>query len=316
MEQALEAKARAVTRPVVVSFPLSVPLAPSRQFIEEGKIGHPEHVLATNYVNYGTIYFDCHYRDYQVTQGLIVQKGTHDLDALMYLMGSSIVRVATIATRGRVFGGNKPAGLVCSKCDEADRCLESPKNRTRNVSGGVLWDHPCVFGSDIGTPQTGMNEDSSSVLFEFASGVHGVYTQVFYSRRDASRRGAIISGYGGTLDFDWYRNDIRYVRHHQPFSDTVSAPVGASHFGGDMELAHDFISLVKGTGKSRTPMWTGLQSVYACLAASESADRGSFVKVRQVAEELREREGAGSPSPAAPRGARPAHEGLASGRTQ
>ena len=55
-----------------------------------------------------------------------------------------------------------------------------------------------------------------------------------------------------------------------------------SHFGGDLELAYDFIGLIQGKTKSRTPIEVGLQSVYACLAAKESAHSGAFVKVRQV----------------------------------
>ena len=73
-----------------------------------------------------------------------------------------------------------------------------------------------------------MNEDSSSALLEFASGAHGVYTQVFYARRDAATRGATISGYRGTLSFDWYTNELKRVRHHAPFSDTIKAGGGAS----------------------------------------------------------------------------------------
>jgi len=268
----------------VVSFPLRVsPLCVlARQYIEEGAVGSPEHVLGVNYVPYGTCYFDCWYRDYSITQGLFLQKATHDFDYTMYLMDSNIVRVSAMATKGRVFGGTKKPGLICSKCREQETCLESPQNRKRNLSGGIGGDHPCVFGSDIGSPETGMNEDSSSALIEFASGAHGAYTQVFYSRRDAGARGATVSGYLGTVGFDWYTNQLKRVRHHAPFTDTVKAGEGQSHFGGDHELAIDFINLVRGKGKSRTPIWAGLRSVYACLAAKGAAETGRTVKVRQV----------------------------------
>ena len=124
---------------VVVSFPLRVsPLCDlAHQYIKEGAVGRPEHIMAVNYVPYGTGYWDGHYRDFPVTQGLFIQKATHDFDYMMFLMGASITRVAAMACYGRIFGGNKPAGLVCSKCDEADTCLESPRNRTRNLSGGT-----------------------------------------------------------------------------------------------------------------------------------------------------------------------------------
>ncbi len=286
MEQAeaLEKAYEKARCPVVVSFPLRVsPLCLKvHELLTTGSVGRIEHVMASNYVSYGSVYFDHEYRNFEMTRGLFLQKATHDLDYLMFLVGSPIVQVAAMANYGRVFGGTKPAGLVCSACDEKATCPESPGNRHRHRSGGVVHDHPCVFGEDIGSPPN-MNEDCSSALLRFANGVHGVYTQVFISRRDAHTRGASISGYDGTVTFDWYANKIRRVRHHEPFSDTIDAGEGLSHFGGDDELALDYLDLVTGRSKiSRTPIETGLQSVYSCLAAKQSAETGSFVNVRQV----------------------------------
>jgi predicted dehydrogenase len=271
---------------VVVSFPLRVsPLcALARQYIESDAVGEPLHVHAVNYVPYGTVYWEEVYRDYAVTGGLFLQKATHDFDYLMYLMGQSITRVAATATRGRIFGGHKPAGLRCSACDETDTCPESPANRRRNGSGGSLSDHPCLFSVDSGSGSQ-LNEDCSSALLEFADGSHGVYSQVFYARRDAGARGATVSGYDGTVGFDWYTNELTRVRHHQPFSATERAGEGMSHFGGDMALAEDFLAVVNGTGTSRTRIEAGIQSVYACLAARASAEGAGFVDVRQVGAE-------------------------------
>ena len=156
---------------VVVSFPLRVsPLCMlTRQYIEEGAIGSPEHILGTNYVPYGMGYWDGGYRNYTITQGLFLQKATHDFDYMCYLMGSSVVRIAAMWTLQRVFGGKKAPGLVCSKCKEAETCLESPENRKHNGSGGTLNDHPCTFSIDCGTPKTGTNEDSSSALVDTGS---------------------------------------------------------------------------------------------------------------------------------------------------
>mgnify|MGYP006280676523 CR=1 FL=1 len=286
MEQALKLERvfEAGDCPVTVSFPLRVsPLCEqTRGLLEEGAVGRPEHILGMNYVPYGTVYWEDGYRDYDVTQGLFLQKATHDFDYMMYLMDTPVVRVAAMMTCGRVFGGTKSAGLRCSGCDEARTCPESPENRRRNRSGGVQTDHLCDFGSDCGSSEKGMNEDSSSALLEFASGVHGVYTQVFYSRRDAARRGAVISGYEGTVSFDWRTNEISRVRHHAPFSDVIRGSADASHFGGDSELARDFAALIKHGEAPRAGIREGLQSVYACLAAKESARSGAFAEVRQV----------------------------------
>ena len=141
----------------------------------------------------------------------------------------------------------------------------------------------CVFGSDCGKPEDGtLNEDCSSALLEFASGAHGVHTQVFYARRDAGVRGATISGYMGTVRFDWYANELHRIRHHAPFSAVEKASGDASHFGGDMQLAYDFIGLIEDTSHPRAPITTGIQIAYACLAARESAQQGRYVDVRQV----------------------------------
>lgn len=268
---------------VVVSFPLRVsPLCiMARRLINDGAVGTPEHITGLNYVPYGTCYWEEGYRVYKITQGLFLQKATHDFDYMMFLMGSNIVRVAAMANWGRVFGGKKRAGLTCTKCNEQWRCLESPQNRNRSGAGGSD-DHLCDFSVDCGSPRTGMNEDCSSALVEFASGAHGIYTQVFFTRRDAAARGAIVSGYLGTVSFDWYKNDLKNVRHHEPFTDLLQPSAGASHFGGDTELALNFLNIIRGRAKSLTPITTGIQSVYACLAAKESSHKGRFVRVRQV----------------------------------
>lgn len=269
---------------VIVSFPLRVsPLCVlARDYIEGGAVGAPVHIHAVNYVPYGTCYWEAEYRNFRITQGLFLQKATHDFDYMSYLMGSPIVRVAAMATWGRVFGGRKRAGLVCSKCRERETCLESPQNRRRNATSGARSDHPCVFSVDSGSVETGTNEDCSSAVVEFASGAHGVYSQVFFARRDAGARGATVSGYLGTVGFDWYRNELKRVRHHAPFSALERAGEGASHFGGDEELGRDFIGLIRGTAKPRATIGDGLRSVYACLAAKESAEKGRFVRVRQT----------------------------------
>ena len=276
---------------VLVSFPLRVsPLCElAKNCLDSGGVGVKHHILATNYVPYGSVYWSEEYRNYKLTGGLFLQKATHDFDYMMYLMGAQIRAVSATAYYGGIFGGDKSPDLWCSACEERHTCPESPENRVRNGSGGGA-DHRCVFSTAVGTAKTGSvlsgtNEDASSALIEFASGAHGVYTQVFFSRRDAARRGSIISGYEGTVDFDWYRNELVRVRHHEPFTDRVTAGEGLSHFGGDAELARNFVALIEGRELSKAGIETGLRSVYACLAARESAATGVRVDVRSPGDE-------------------------------
>lgn len=270
--------------PVVVSFPLRVCslFEEAHNQILRGAVGKPQHIMADNYVNYGRVYWEQGYRYWDITRGLFMQKATHDFDYIIKLMGQRITRVAAMATRGHIFGGTKPAGLHCSACDEAATCPESPQNR-EPLELPFTDDHPCTFSVDCGSPETGTNEDSSSCVFEFEDGAHGIYTQVFYTLRDAHRRGAVISGYEGTLSFDLFKPGVQVVKHFEAKTETIaSAMEDDEHFGGDSALARNFIDVIQGRDISKSTLADGLQSVYTCLAATRSSQTGRFVPVRQV----------------------------------
>ncbi|MCF7689454.1 MAG: Gfo/Idh/MocA family oxidoreductase [Cephaloticoccus sp.] len=244
---------------VVVSFPLRVShlCVEAKRRLDAGAVGRVEHLLGVNYVPYGKVYFEGWYRDYRITQGLFLQKATHDFDYLALLAGAPIVRVAAMMARGRV---------------HRDSSLEP--------AGG---DPEAAYYPHIGTPETGMNEDSSSALLEFANGAKGVYTQVFYTRNSAATRGATISGLKGTLRFDWYGNDLRVVPHAEDTQPEIYRPAaGLEHFGGDAVLLANFRDVVRGKASSVSPLRAGLQSVHACLAAKRSAETGRFVDVPQI----------------------------------
>ena len=69
---------------------------------------------------------------------------------------------------------------------------------------------------------------------------------------------------------------MKYVRHHAPFSDVTKGAEGLGHFGGDDELAANFVDLIQGKAASKTPIQTGVQSAYTCLAAKQSAETGEL----------------------------------------
>lgn len=259
MEQALalEAAFRNSKCPVLVSFPLraSTLCRKTKELLNQGIVGRVEHVLATNYVAYGWGYFYGPYREYSITQGLFLQKATHDLDYLAYLIGTPIVRVAAMHSLGRVY-----------------RDSSTPKD---------LRDPEAIYYDNIGTPETGMNEDSSSALLEFADGTKGVYTQVFFAK-GVTRRGAVLSGTKGLLEFDWYQSQIKSTDYEQPIHSVTTIKREEDHWGGDPKLVQNFLNMVQNGAPPLSSIQDGLRSVYACLAAKESASTGHFVPVRQV----------------------------------
>ncbi len=263
-------------KPVLVSFPLRVSplLRKAKALIDAGELGTVEHAVVFNDVPYGDVYFGGWYRDYAETGGLFLQKATHDLDALSYLLDARPRRVAAMTSQ-RVWGGDHPFELMCKDCNEKLACPESPFNPDGLVddpNGNWKEWRKCLFADGI------RNEDSGNALLEFDTGVQASYTQNFFARRNAARRGARLYGYKATLEFDWYTGKILVHRHDKAVTDTFVPETGDAHFGGDIELVKNFAAMLRGA-PSIAPIDAGLLSAFTCLACRESAETRRFVEV-------------------------------------
>lgn len=263
---------------VVVSFPLRVtPLVQlAKEIIDSGRIGTVEHVQAWNNVPYGMCYYQLWYRDENETQGLFLQKATHDFDYINYLLNLRPVTVCAMNSK-RVYTGDKPAGLKCEDCKEWDTCLESPfhnyytKQECNEVAPNGLW---CGFAKDTG------NEDSGSAIVMYETGMHACYSQNFFARKTAGKRGATLFGYKGTLEFDWYTDEVKVHMHHNPRTETYKCnTTGASHGGGDTVLGDNFVRVIRGEQKSVSPISAGVLSALLCLKAKESAATNTFQEI-------------------------------------
>ena len=280
----LDAAAGSFSAPVVVSFPLRVsPLVHRvKEIIDSGTLGTIEHAVAFNDVPYGDGYFGGWYRDYAIVGGLFLQKATHDFDYLFHLLGSRPTQVAAMNSQ-RVWGKGgkkdpKPFDLMCKSCSEQADCSESPFSGEHSMldqDSKQKWkDHRmCLYAAEI------RNEDSGNALLEFASGVQASYTQNFFARGKAARRGARLYGYRGTIEFDWYTNKISIMRHDRKPDEVLDFSGAEEHFGGDAELCKDFLAAVRARTPTRTPLATGITSALACLWARESASRRTFCDI-------------------------------------
>lgn len=274
----LDAAFRGYRAPTVISFPLRLsPLCQvAKEIIDSGAIGTVEHVVATNDVPYGDVYFYGWYRNYEQVGGLFLQKATHDLDYISYLLGQKPKTLCAMKAQ-RVYGGDKPFDLRCTDCQEWETCPESPFNlhyrRFEGDSVNTQSKRMCLFSKGI------VNEDISNVIIEYESGAQASYTQNVFARHGAARRGARLYGYKGTLDFDWYANVIRVYRHQSPIEETLRPTGGMSHFGGDRELCLDFLRAMRDHAPSRTPIEAGILSALTCLWARESAESHRYCDV-------------------------------------
>ncbi len=264
---------------VVVSFPLRVtPLVQkAKEIIDSGQIGTVEHVEAWNDVPYGWDYYLTWYRDENETQGLWLQKATHDFDYINYLLGFKPTMLCAMTSK-QIYKGDKPAGLKCADCKDWDSCMESPYHLyySRCEIPEVKADERmCGFAVDTG------NEDSGSAIIRYETGMHVNYSQNFFVRRGAGRRGARLFGYKGTVEFDWYTDEVKVYMHHMPRIETYKTESGVmSHGGGDTVLVDSFVRMIRDGKPSVSPLSAGLLSVLMCLKAKESSLTNTFQEIK------------------------------------
>lgn len=264
---------------VVVSFPLRVtPLVQmAKEIIDSGKIGTVEHVEAWNDVPYAWCYYLLWYRDEVETQGLFLQKATHDFDYINYLLGFKPTMVCAMTSK-QIYKGDKPAGLKCKDCGDWDTCAEGPYHLyySKQEAGEVKAnDLMCGFAVDTG------NEDSGSAIVRYETGMHVNYSQNFFARKKAGRRGARLFGYNGTVEFDWYTDEVKVYMHQTPRVETYKMDTSASsHGGGDTVLVDNFVRVIRGEQKSVSPLSAGLLSVLMCMKAKESAATNTFQEIK------------------------------------
>ena len=277
MEQlrALDAAGKATAAQTVVSFPLraSLSVRKAKAIIDSGEIGEVQHVQAWNNVPYGAGYYHTWCRDESVTGGLFLQKATHDLDYIQYILGHRPVELCAMESK-QIYKGDKPARLRCPDCPEERTCPESEWFMTTYKA-----DHPhgdlCCFSTATG------NHDSASVLIRYDTGMHVCYSQNFFARKNAQLRGARFLGYKGTLEFDWYTGELLVHKHDEPVDVCYKLDLTASsHFGGDKQLMLNFCGVMAGTENSESPLEDGIASALLCLKAVESAREHRFAEVR------------------------------------
>lgn len=256
----------------MTSFPLRLTeiLQKVKEIYDSGALGTLSQIQAYNNVPYGRVYYKNWYRDERITGGLFLQKATHDLDYINYVLGEQPVEICAMESK-TVFRGDKSADLKCEDCPEQDTCYESVKVIREQANEEPNGEY-CSYGEDVG------NHDSATILMRYQNGMHAVYTQNFVARKEAGKRGMRMIGQKATMEFDWVTNEIKLYPHDENKVEhiLVRPQANGGHGGGDYALIRDFVAILNGD-ISRSSLQDGLQSAYLCLKARESAQKHSFV---------------------------------------
>lgn len=259
----------------IISFPLrNTPIArQARDVVKSGILGTISQVQAINNAPYGRGYFHNWYRDDKETGGLFLQKATHDLDLIQYVLGEPTPVMIAATESKMVFRGDMPAGLTCGNCEKRETCPESDVN-VRSYGDKYGVSDGCCFAVDTG------NHDSGSVFVRYDTGLHAVYSQNFVARKGSARRGMRIIGYNATLEFEFNTQtlDIFYHNENKKEHFETEFTQSGSHFGGDRLMVDGFAKMLGGA-PSPAPLSLGIMSARLCLAAKKSAQNDIFVKL-------------------------------------
>jgi predicted dehydrogenase len=272
---ALEGILDTMDEKTLISFPLRVaPLAiRAKEIIDTGVLGKISQVQGINNVPYARGYYHKWYRDDKETGGLFLQKSTHDLDLIQFILNEPRPVMISATETKNIFVGDMPAGLKCADCEKRAECPESDINV---ASYGDRYQNGeyCSFAVDTG------NHDSASVIVKYADGMHAVYTQNFVARKAAGRRGLRIIGYNATLEFEFNSNCIDIFYHNENKNEHIDMTdlCKHSHGGGDLKMIDSYVKMLGGA-RSPAPLSYGILSAKLCLAARKSARENVFVKI-------------------------------------
>ncbi len=259
----------------LVSFPLRVaPLAvKAKEIIDTGVLGKISQIQGINNVPYARGYYHGWYRDDNETGGLFLQKSTHDLDLIQFILGEPRPVMISATESKMIFKGDMPAGLKCKDCPKRSECPESDINVATYGDRYAVNDN-CCFAVDTG------NHDSASIIVQYEGGMHAVYSQNFVARKAAGRRGLRIIGYNATLEFEFNSKCIDIFYHNENKTEHIDMTdvCKHSHGGGDLKMVDAYVKMLGGA-KSTTPLSLGILSAKLCLAARKSAEENVFVKI-------------------------------------
>ena len=259
----------------LISFPLRVaPLAVRvKEIIDTGILGKISQVQGINNVPYARGYYHKWYRNDEETGGLFLQKSTHDLDLIQFILNEPKPVMISATETKNIFLGNMPAGLKCKDCQKRGSCPESDINVATYGDRYEIGEY-CSFAVDTG------NHDSASIMVQYADGMHAVYSQNFIARKAAGRRGLRIIGYNATLEFEFNSKCIDIFYHNENKNEHIDMTEECkhSHGGGDLKMIDSYVKMLGGA-KSPAPLSYGILSAKLCLAARRSARENIFVKI-------------------------------------
>ena len=270
-----------------------------KSLIDQGEVGQVTTINQIENVGYwhqAHCFVGGNWRNTKETSPMLLQKSCHDIDIILWLMGSTCTRVQSFGSLRHFTAENAPSGAAkrCLDCPHAETCpYSAPKlyldmDRTGwpidvittdlSLEGRrkALEDGPygrCVYYCDNDVV------DRQVVNMEFENGGVATFTMTGLSA-DFSRQLKIF-GTEGQIQADMGTKEIVLHRFGE---DPISIPLdigteASGHGGGDYGIMADFLRILREGGESRTGAEVSLQSHLICFAAERSRKEHTVVEL-------------------------------------
>lgn len=259
----------------------------AKELISQGAIGRVCSARFVQYCHYGNSMFHNWRREKKHSGGFMIEKATHDLDAMNWLLESSPVSVFSSAKQ-MVFGGTESPELRCRDCGKQISCLESPANTMHRWVGSYKFeeikrmDDLCVFSKVVDVP------DDEICLIQFENGNHAVYNQVFYSPRAFHHRDYQIIGDMGALDVDLGSEAggkiILCPRYGTPSerAEYNYDYLMRNHYNGDGVMVRHLYDVATGKARPKTTIAQAYIAEAVGYASTLSAESNRAVNIREL----------------------------------
>ena len=234
-----------------------------KEVIDSGVIGDIQAVWCRHFIGYGgDAYFKDWHSEQKYSNGLLLQKGAHDIDVIHWLAGAY---TASVVGMGML--------SVYDKCQK----------REPDVHGDVSWhDSNWPPLSQSGMSPTIDIEDNNMIMMQLSNGIQASYMQCHYT--PDSERNYTFIGTRGRLENigDYGASEVHVWTQRGPREtpDIIyrMKPVEGSHGGSDPDIVRTFLHFVRDGAKTKTSPIAARNAVAVGVMGHRSMRGGGGLK--------------------------------------
>lgn len=310
---AIEEKANALGRKITVCHVLRYTnfFAAIKSILDSGELGkvvaikHSENIgnfhMAHSFVR-------GNWRNDSLSSPIILQKSCHDLDILLWLVGSHCTKVSAFGSLSYFREENAPAGSTdrCLTCPVAESCRYDARKAYLPCLGTWPTDVVCLEQTEealMEALRTGPYGrcvyrcdnnvcDHMSVIMEFENQVTATFSLT--AQTSACHRNLHIMCENGELEADDGQRQI-VIRHHvSSQSDSFEEKIlnvrtnGSGHGGGDAGIMEDFYRSLTASGETKSSISRSVESHLMACAIEQSRLTGRTVEMKAYRESLKQ----------------------------